>query len=353
MGRSLAVALTAITAVSAVLLWAILTFPPVPGPPPDAQEVRPGMPVVRSAGKSRADLSCRRPSLARRAGRVCGLCPDGCQRGARGLHRATDRRLLRPVSSRRRDDAAVRRGAARPLAETFQRENPAWQVRTHLGDAATRDCLDRLLGGVEPPSLLFTAGHGLGFTEGDDRQEPLQGALLCQDWPGPSAGWGQGLQDDWYFAADHVAPGVDLAGLVCFCFACHSAGTPRESAFKLLDDGHLKPLAPRAFVASLPRKLLARGACAVIGHVDQSWETSFVWSGAGAQRTVFESALWQIAAGGRVGEALGVFGERWAEIATDLGEAMTDSEKAWLWLAHNDARGYILLGDPAARIRSG
>jgi hypothetical protein len=239
----------------------------------------------------------------------------------------------------------------RPLAESFQQENPAWEVRTHLGDAATRDCLSGLLGGGATPSLLFTAGHGLGFTEGDDRQNPLQGALLCQEWPGPSAGWSQGLPESWYFAAEHVAPGASLDGMVFFCFACHSAGTPRESAFKLLSDGQPKPLASQAFVASLPRKLLARGAHAVIGHVDQSWDTSFVWSGAGAQRTVFESALWQIAAGGRVGDALGVFGERWAEIATDLGEALTDSEKAWLWLAHNDARGYVLLGDPAARKR--
>jgi hypothetical protein len=44
------------------------------------------------------------------------------------------------------------------------------------------------------------------------------------------------------------------------------------------------------------------------------------------------------------------FGERWAEIATDLQETDGDTEKAWLWMAHNDARNYVLLGDPAVRV---
>lgn len=237
----------------------------------------------------------------------------------------------------------------RPLAETFQRENAGWEVRTHLGEEANRDRLSELLGGGQTPSLLFTAGHGLGFSSGDDRQLAQQGALLCGEWPGPSAGWSQGLPESWYFAGEHVPAGADLAGMVSFCFACHSAGTPRESAFKTLEDGQAKRLSEWAFVSRLPQRLLAAGAHAVIGHVDQSWQTSFLWSGAGVQRTVFEGALWKLGAGGRVGEAFGAFGERWAEIAVDIWETETAADRAWLWMALNDARGYVVLGDPAAR----
>lgn len=56
MGRSLALALTAITAIFAVLLGTILAFPPVLGPPMGAEEIRPGVPVVRHPNGSRADF---------------------------------------------------------------------------------------------------------------------------------------------------------------------------------------------------------------------------------------------------------------------------------------------------------
>jgi hypothetical protein len=237
----------------------------------------------------------------------------------------------------------------RPLASTFQSQQDGWDVRTYVGPEATRDRLAGLLGGGYAPALLFTASHGLGFTAGDDRQLACQGAILCQEWPGPAVGWSQGLPESWYFSGEHVPGEADLNGLIAVCFACHSAGTPRESAFKAVD-GKSKQLAPRSFVACLPQRLLAAGARAVVGHVDQSWQTSFLWSGAGAQRTVFESALWKLARGHRVGDAMAVFGERWAEIAIDLQETADESEKTWLWLAHQDARGYVVLGDPAVRV---
>jgi hypothetical protein len=295
--------------------------------------------------------------VQRAVGRLCLETPEDYHAYARNIVAAGDRPPEGPRTAvffapTHPKDEATRLSAevlARPLAKTLRKENAAWKVRTYLGHDATRDRLAGLLGGGETPLLLFTAGHGLGFSKGDDRQLGGQGALLCREWPGPAEGWKQGLQENWYFAGEHVPAGASLAGLVHFCFACHSAGTPRESAFEKLNGGP-QPLASHAFVARLPQRLLARGAHAVIGHIDQSWDTSFIWSGAGAQRAVFESALSTLTAGGRVGEAMAVFGERWAEIATDRDEAATDSERAWLWLAHNDARGYVLLGDPAVRV---
>jgi len=72
-----------------------------------------------------------------------------------------------------------------PLSEWVVEEHPNWDVKTILKEEATKARLGQLLGGSETPSLLFTASHGTGFPNGDPRQLPHQGALICQDWPGP------------------------------------------------------------------------------------------------------------------------------------------------------------------------
>lgn len=295
--------------------------------------------------------------VQRAVGRLHLESPDACAAYARnvieaelGPPRRTGRAaFFAPIHP---GDAATRSSAERmtvPLAETFRKERTTWEVEIHDGDKATKDRLSRLLGGEETPGLLFTAGHGLGFAADDDRQATRQGALLCREWPGPEVGFSHGLPESWYFAAEDLPSSVDLGGLVCICFACHSAGTPRQSAFAVLGAGRPKRLAERAFMARLPQRLLAQGALAVVGHIDQAWETSFSWPGAGDQLTTFESALWKLGEGCRIGQAMEPFGGRWSEIAADLGGEPEESEKAWLWLAHNDARGYVLLGDPAAR----
>jgi hypothetical protein len=71
-----------------------------------------------------------------------------------------------------------------PLSEWVFEKHPDWDVKTILKEEATKARLGQLLGGSGTPSLLFTASHGMGFPNGDPRQLPHQGALLCQDWPG-------------------------------------------------------------------------------------------------------------------------------------------------------------------------
>ena len=68
-----------------------------------------------------------------------------------------------------------------------------------LGEEATRGRLGSLLD--EAPAFLFTACHGLGFPAGDPHQRDRQGALVCQDWPGPGAG---GIDREHYFAGEDV-----------------------------------------------------------------------------------------------------------------------------------------------------
>lgn len=248
----------------------------------------------------------------------------------------------------------------RPLAEAVARDHPDWRVTAVLAEEARKARLgELLLGGEETPSLLFTASHGVGFPNGHPRQLPHQGALLCQDWPGPGTGK---PCPDLYLAAADVGAEARLNGLVAFHFACYGAGTPeREDPRQDFAVG--RTLAPHDFVARLPRRLLSHprgGALAVVGHVDRAWSYSFHWPQAGVvQRGVFVSTLKRLLTGHPVGSAMEHFNLRYAELASDLasareeidwGKTPDDRNLTRLWTAHNDARSFVVLGDPAVRL---
>jgi hypothetical protein len=256
-----------------------------------------------------------------------------------------------------------------PLSEWVVEEHPNWDVKTILREEATKARLGQLLGGSETPSLLFTASHGMGFKNGDPLQLRHQGALLCQDWPGPKQ-WRQPIPEDFYFSGDDISEDARLLGLIAFHFACYGAGCPQKDEF----DGHKKSLserpdiAPYPFLARLPQKLLSHakgGALAVIGHVDRAWGCSFSWSdirGSSADRrqiAVFQSTVKRLLEGHPVGSAVEYFDERYAEISSDLsieledikfGATPNNQSLAGMWTANNDARNYAIIGDPAVRL---
>ncbi|QQS47815.1 MAG: toll/interleukin-1 receptor domain-containing protein [Acidobacteriota bacterium] len=245
-----------------------------------------------------------------------------------------------------------------PLFTKFK-GRPGWQVEAFVKDQATKSKLADLLSGA--PALLFTASHGMEFPIGHAQQFPHQGALLCGDWPGPKNFRGA-IPQDFFFAGDDLASNARLAGLVSFHFACYGAGTPELDEFAQQAFKGRQAIAPKAFLSGLPMRMLSHpkgGALAVIGHVDRAWSTSFVWSGAGAQTTVFESTLQRLIEGHPVGSALEYFNERYAELSTVLtdeleeiqyGKIVDPYELAGMWTANNDARGYTVLGDPAVRM---
>ncbi len=267
------------------------------------------------------------------------------------------------------DDPATALSAGKlagPLADRLQARHAGWTVELYAPEDATKAALASLLGGDETPALLFTAGHGLKFPSGSPRQLAHQGALLCQDWPGPKE-WTQAIPQDFYLAGDDLAATADLQGLIAFFFACYGGGTPQFDEYVRQGSpgapAARPEIAPYPFLAQLPQSMLgrARGALAVVAHVERAWAYSFNWANAGAQTTVFESTLDRLLKGHPIGSALEYFNERYAELSTVLSDELEEirfgkvydpAEMAGLWTANNDARGYALIGDPAVRLPS-
>lgn len=261
------------------------------------------------------------------------------------------------------DDPATAQGAnllVAPLAEKMAGILPDWTVETVAPADAKKARLAELLGGAQTPALLFTESHGMYFPPGDHRQIPHGGALLCGDWPGPLL-WQKEIARDHYLAAEDVGDDARLLGMIAFHFACFGAGTPRLDDFAHGAAARTE-IAPRAFVARLPQRLLGHpngGALAVIGHVERAFPASFVWGKAGPQLAVFESTLGKLMKGVPVGFAVEDLNERYSELSTVLTDELEEiefgkqpnlPELSGLWMANNDARNYTIVGDPAVRL---
>ena len=240
--------------------------------------------------------------------------------------------------------------------ERFARQGTEWEISAFTGEDAYKHQLNKLLNGNQAPALLFTASHGMEFPINDKRQIPHQGAILCQDWPGPINHRGP-IDRDWYFSGEDISSDTNLLGLISFFFACYGAGTPAFNEFAKQKEAP-DQIAPHAFLASLPVKMLGLskgGALATIGHVERAWGHSIVWSGAGTSITSFDVTLRQLLRQVPIGYAYEAFNLRYAELATDLTMLIDRREKDGYdlvgnWTAHNDARSYVILGDPAVRL---
>lgn len=249
----------------------------------------------------------------------------------------------------------------RPLAKRVAERMPEWDVRTVLAEDATKSRLRAMVGGEERPALLFAAGHGVGFPNGDPRQLAHQGALLCQDWPGPLQ-WQQEIPQDFYLAGDDVADDAQVGGMVAFLFACYGVGTPKHDDFTRQAIGAPLEMAPHAFVGRLPQRLLGHpngGALAVVGHVERAWGYSFTWPGVTDLSDSFSDSVCRLLNRTPVGAAVEPFNERYATLSTALesekehaASGVADAGRlSMFWTARNDARNYAVFGDPAVRLQ--
>jgi hypothetical protein len=219
--------------------------------------------------------------------------------------------------------------------------------------------------------VLFTMSHGAGAPAQGWRsaaeQRDLQGAMM--------------LGKEGRLTASDIAAQPFLPGGVWFMFACYGGGTPDTSAYRhwleqLRQAGQfygqatavLKAL-PRGapFVAALPRAALANpdGPLAFVGHIDLAWTYSFEERDSGKSPVTrparFIAVLRALLRGDRVGiafrELTRAFQQANLELTSlydreaQLGAHARDHARlAHLWMLRQDLAGYVLLGDPAARL---
>ncbi len=229
------------------------------------------------------------------------------------------------------------------------------------------------IAGEPTASLLCSLSHGIGAPRRGwstpERQQQLQGALAVL--PGEP------------LTADMVEKIAFLPGGIWFCVACFGAGTPAKSAYHswfslLAEHGHVYPSQVRAvlrslavdkpFVAALPQALLANpnGPLAVIGHMDLAWTYSFTDPMSNRSRASQLFAVQRaLLSGSRVGVALDTLMHTYRETNDNLmahyqlrrdaavhgqPDPVSPKQLGMLWMQRNDLRGYVLLGDPAARL---
>ncbi|MET0543315.1 MAG: hypothetical protein ABWZ88_16330 [Variovorax sp.] len=237
-------------------------------------------------------------------------------------------------------------------------ERQGFTLQPFLGEAATKDNLQALLraqtpGG--PPALLFTGSHGVSFALDDAGQRDKQGAILCDEWPGGP------VEAAHYFAATDVPADAKVSGLIHFFFACYGGGCPQFDNYSRLPDGKPKQIAAAPMVARLPQKLLANGALAVVAHIDRAWSYSFQVGRGAPQVQEFRDVLVRAMKGERIGACTDQFNLRWAVLSAELSDLqrqqqalpgqVSNATLANRWVARDDARNYLTLGDPAVQLR--
>jgi hypothetical protein len=173
---------------------------------------------------------------------------------------------------------------------------------------------------------------------------------------------GQPLQRDHYFSGEDLPADAQVHGLMAFVFACFGGGCPDKDSYSFNADGSKVALTPVPLVASLPQALLARGALAVIAHVDRAFSYGFEDVMGTPQEQLLRTPVELLMKGQRVGMAADPLNLQWSTLAAQLGLALggnlpgmpqpRSAVIANLFIARDDARNYIVLGDPAVRLRT-
>jgi len=240
-------------------------------------------------------------------------------------------------------------------------------LSTFTSDKATKaQLLEIMRGNVSggAPAVIFTGSHGCEYRPDDiQRQRRMQGSLLTQEWtPGTPA------SESNQFCGDDVPNDARLQGTMGFLFACYSGACPAQDNYYPAPDGSPKNIAPAPFIARLPQALLRRGMLAVIAHIDLAFPYAFLDSNGTPQPQAIRTPLELFMKGKRAGLAADSLSVMWSARSAQLALAQAQTPAgssaptptvtaaaspvlAKMTLARDDARNYIVLGDPATRLR--
>jgi hypothetical protein len=218
----------------------------------------------------------------------------------------------------------------------------------------------------DEPGVLLTMSHGAGAPRRGWRSVEAQ----RREQGGMSFGPASGLLTGEALAGQRFMPGG-----VWLMLACFGAGTPRESKYlpwleQLAATGSFSgspaavaeslPADGRPFTAAVPKAVLAspHGPLAFIGHVDLAWTYSFRERDTGTpvdRPDRFIDVLHGLLRHDRVGvafrELVVHYGRTNTELTALVESGVDDADRrGHLWMLRNDLAGYVLLGDPAARL---
>jgi hypothetical protein len=96
----------------------------------------------------------------------------------------------------------------------------------------------------------------------------------------------------------------------------------------------------------------------VLGHIDRAWSYSYEDDGQPIDQS-FRDVLSKLMEGYRFGSATDQFNLRWAALSVPLTSTLQkmqtrrglEKQALQQWVARDDARNYILHGDPAIKLR--
>jgi hypothetical protein len=254
--------------------------------------------------------------------------------------------------------AQTRRGLAEPLVQDAARSG--WTTRALLGEDATSERLLDVLTG-RPLAVAFLTGHGVAERRSDEaNRREINGALRCAA-PNP-------LARPEVLAASALPLDLPLVeGGVVVQLSCFSYGTPAQSEYAHWTGDGTQRWATSDFVAAWPRRLLAhpRGPLAFVGHLDLTWVRTFQdpdprrsASRSRPLREVQRQLLECVPVGQSMADVHARYHDANGRITRLLeawrragGEgSLDDPELIHTWVARNDARNFLVYGDPACRV---
>jgi hypothetical protein len=222
-----------------------------------------------------------------------------------------------------------------------------------------------------PPAVFFTGSHGCDYSGASPAtQRHMQGSLITQEWvSGTPAGPAN------QFTAADIPADARLQGTIGFLFACYSGGCPTYNTYYFNKDGSPISIAPAPMITAIPQALLSRGTLAVIAHVDLAFPYAFQNVSGTPQVQAVRTPLEMLMRGKRTGLAADSLSILWSSLSSQLGLALGSSPQvanpsvtppaatapnpgasaqlAQMTIARDDARNYIVLGDPATKLRIG